>query len=80
MSLGKLLEEAVDRLKDAESRIGEARTRAASVEDLRKWLDALSDFSAALSDIQRYANESVHEKLHELAQHVGLKKFSRHVS
>jgi hypothetical protein len=47
---------------------------------MQEWLDALNDFSAALSDIQRYTNESVHEQLHELAERIGLQSFSRHAS
>ena len=80
MSLAKHLEEAVERLKNAEFRIEEARNKSASAGELRQWLVALSDFSSALSDIQRYNNESVHEKLHELAERIGLKGFSSHAS
>ncbi|MBI2964116.1 MAG: hypothetical protein HYY35_10210 [Deltaproteobacteria bacterium] len=76
MSLAKHLEEAAERLKDAESRIESARGKPSSPEETRRWLAALSDFSLALSDIQRFNNESVHEKLHELAERTGLKRFS----
>lgn len=78
MSLAKHLEAAAEKLKDAESRMGAARNKASSPEDLRLWLVALSDFCLALSDIQRFNNESVHEKLHELAERLGIKKFSSH--
>jgi hypothetical protein len=78
MSLSKHLEAAVDKLKNAEARIGAARNKASSPEDLRAWLVALSDFCLALSDIQTFNNESVHEKLHELRERIGLKKFSSH--
>lgn len=80
MSLAKHLEQAVERLKDAESRIESARGKASSPEEIGRWLHALSDFSLALSDIQRFNNESVHEKLHELAERTGVKKFSAHHS
>lgn len=80
MSLSKHLEAAVEKLKNAESRIGAARNKASSPEDLRLWVVALSDFCLALSDIQTFNNESVHEKLHELAERIGLKKFSSHPS
>jgi hypothetical protein len=39
------------------------------------WLEALTAYCEALADIQTYNNESIHEKLHELAGRVGLKKF-----
>jgi hypothetical protein len=38
-------------------------------------LAALTDYAEALKDIQEYSNESVHEKLHQLAGRVGLRKF-----
>lgn len=78
MSLGKHLEQAVKRLEEAERRIGKVRNEAATLEGMRNWLVALSDFTAALSDIQRYNNESVHEKLHELAERIGMKSGSPH--
>ena len=67
MAVPQHLEDAVNRLKDASWRIDQARPKASTIEHLRKWLIALTDFSVALSDIQRYNNESIHEKLHELA-------------
>jgi len=63
MSLGKYLEEAIARLEQASFRIDDARNKQLSLESLRDWLAALTDYSTAASDIQRYANESVHEKL-----------------
>jgi hypothetical protein len=68
MSLGKQLDEAVDRLKDASARVEQARAQPASLETLWNWTAALSDFCFALSDINSFNNESVHEKLHELAE------------
>jgi hypothetical protein len=67
MTLSKHLEEAAARLKDATWRIDQAREAPLSLESLRDWLLALTDYSMALSDIQRFNNESIHEKLHELA-------------
>jgi hypothetical protein len=73
MSLGKHLEEAADRLKAAAYRIDEAREKPASAESLRDWLAALTDQTRALVDLQLLSNESIHEKLHALAEHVGMK-------
>jgi hypothetical protein len=67
MAVPQHLEDAVNRLKDASWRIDQARPKASTIEHLREWLVALTDFSVALSDIQRYNNESIHEKLHVLA-------------
>lgn len=75
MSLPKHLEEAVARLKEASFRIDQARAKPLTLESQKEWLAALTDFSLALADIQEYNNESVHEKLHELAGRVGLKQF-----
>lgn len=68
MSLSKHLEEAAAKMKNASERIDKLRGEPASTEMLRDWLVAVSDFCAALSDIQAFNNESVHEKLHELAE------------
>jgi hypothetical protein len=73
MSLPKHLDEAVVRMKEASARIEEARAQPASIESLREWLAALSDFCFAVSDVQSFNNESVHEKLHELAGRVHVK-------
>jgi hypothetical protein len=75
MSLPKHLEEAVSRLDGASWRIDQARKKALSLESLQEWLTALTDYSSVLSEIQQLNNESIHEKLHELAGRVGLKKF-----
>jgi hypothetical protein len=73
MSLGKQLEEAVDRLKTAAYRIDEAREQPVTLESLRGWLAALTDHSKALADVQLLNNESIHEKLHALAEQAGMK-------
>ncbi len=75
MAVPKLLEEAVTRLKAASFRIEEAREKPVTLESQQEWLGALTDYSYALSEIQEYNNESIHEKLHELAARVGLKQF-----
>jgi hypothetical protein len=75
MSLPKHLEEAVSRLDSANWRIDQARKKPLSPESLQEWLTALTEFSSALAEIQQLNNESIHEKLHELAGRVGLKQF-----
>ena len=67
MAVPQHLEDAVNRLKEASWRIDQARPKASTIEQIREWLVALTDFSIVLSDIQGYNNESIHEKLHELA-------------
>lgn len=75
MSLPKHLEEAVGRLKEASARIEQARAKPGTLESQQEWLVALTDFSRALSDIHEFNNESIHEKLHEIAGRLGLKRF-----
>jgi len=72
MAIPKHLDEAVARLKDATRRIEEARAQPLAIETVTAWLAALTDFAMALSDIQSFNNESVHEKLHALAGRVGV--------
>lgn len=75
MPVPRLLDEAASRMEAASRRIEETRARRASAKREREWLAALTDFVVALADVQRFSNESVHEKLHELAAHIGVKKF-----
>ena len=75
MSLPKHLENAVARLNEASVRIEQARAKPLTLENQRDWLNALTDFSLALSDIHEYNNESIHEKLHEIAGRLGMKRF-----
>jgi hypothetical protein len=75
MALPRLLEEAASRMQEASLRMERAREKRATVKSNQDWLVALTDYAIALGDVQRFANESVHEKLHELAGHVGLKSF-----
>jgi len=75
MTVPKHLEDAVAKLKEAEFRIDEARRGPVTCENQKVWLEALTDYCLALSEVQAYNNESVHEKLHELAGRVGVRKF-----
>ena len=75
MAIPKHLEEAAARLKDASVRIKAAQAKPLTLESVQEWLIALTDFSSALSDIQAFNNESVHEKLHALAGRAGLREF-----
>jgi hypothetical protein len=68
MTLAKHLDDAVHRMKDAAARVEQARKEPPSDESIRYWLTALSDLCVAMSDIQSFNNESVHEKLRELAE------------
>lgn len=75
MALPKHLDEAVAKLKAASFKIEQARAKPATLDNQQAWLVALTDFSMALSDIQEYNNESIHEKLHEIAARAGLRQF-----
>ena len=75
MALPKHLEEAANRLEVATRRIESARSRPVSLESLRDWTAALTDVTQALADISSFNNESVHEKLHSLADRMGLREF-----
>jgi hypothetical protein len=75
MTVPKHLENAVAKLKEAEFRIDEARQGPVTCENQKLWLEALTDYCLALSEVQSYNNESVHEKLHELAGRAGVRKF-----
>jgi hypothetical protein len=75
MTVPKHLEEAASRMKEAGFRIEEARQRPATCENQKVWLEALTDYCVALAEVQAFCNESVHEKLHELAGRTGLRKF-----
>lgn len=75
MPVPRHLDEAVTRLNEARTRIDSARERPLSLESMQEWLGALTDFALAQSEIQMYNNESVHEKLHEIAGRVRLPEF-----
>jgi hypothetical protein len=75
MAVPKHVDQSVNRLRAATARIEAVRQEPLSLESLREWLEALTDFTSALSDIHSFNNESVHEKLHHLAERMGLKTF-----
>ncbi len=75
MTLHRLLEAAAERLNDAGIRIEELREEPADLATMKAWLEALTQYVTALGEIQTLNNESLHEKLHELAGRVGLKHF-----
>jgi hypothetical protein len=67
MAIPAHLEDAAARLSEASWRIDRAKEKSFTSDSQKEWLAALTDFSFALSDIQRFNNESIHEKLHDLA-------------
>jgi len=75
MTVPKHLDEAAARMKEATFRIEAARQGPVTCENQKIWLEALTDYCLALSEVQAFCNESVHEKLHELAGRTGLRKF-----
>jgi hypothetical protein len=75
MTVPKHLDNAAARMKDASFRIEAARQGPVTCENQKAWLEALTDYCVALSEVQAYCNESVHEKLHELAGRTGLRNF-----
>jgi hypothetical protein len=75
MTVSRHLENAAARLQEAEAQIARAREGPPTLESQRAWLEALTAYCKALADIHTYNNESIHEKLHELAGVTGLKKF-----
>jgi hypothetical protein len=75
MTVSRHVEEAAQRLKEAVRQIALAREGPDSVQNQRAWLEALTVYCEALADIHTYNNESIHEKLHALAGHIGLRKF-----
>lgn len=75
MSVSRHVEEAAGRLKAASTQIALAREGPVTCDNQKVWLEALTEYCQALADIQSYNNESIHEKLHELAGRTGLRKF-----
>ena len=75
MTVPKHLDNAAAKMKEASFRIEAARQGPVTCENQNVWLEALTDYCMALSEVQAYCNESVHEKLHELAGRTGLRKF-----
>ena len=75
MTLRKLVEGATERLSEANARIERAKEGPLDAERTKEWLEALTQYVTALGEIHTLTNESVHEKLHELAGRAGLKHF-----
>jgi hypothetical protein len=75
MTVSKHFAAAAAKLKEASFRIDEARQGPVTCENQKVCLEALTDYSPALSEVQSYNNESVHEKLHELAGRAGVRPF-----
>jgi hypothetical protein len=68
MAVTKLMEEAADRKEQAERRLTEMREATFTPGNLKAWLTALTDYALALGEVQEYSQQSIHEKLQELAQ------------
>lgn len=66
MALLKHLEEAAERLKRASARMNAARTKSPSPENLHDWLDALTEYTVALSDLHDLNMEAIQERLDKL--------------
>lgn len=75
MTVSRHVEEAAGKLQEAARQIALAREGPNSCENQRVWLEGLTVYCEALADLHTYNNESVHEKLHELAGRMGLRKF-----
>lgn len=75
MTVPRHLEAATAKMKEATFRIEGAREGPVTCENQKVWLEALTDYCQALAEVQAYCNESIHEKLHELAARIGLRKF-----
>lgn len=67
MTVSEHLVDAARRLELAEKQIVLAKDDSATLENHHRWLSALTEYVIALSDVQRFTNESVHEKLHDFA-------------
>lgn len=74
MSLSRHIEDAAVRVKEASFRIEEARAKPLSLASVHEWLDALTDFVSALSDVHAYDNESVYERLNEIGTRLGVER------
>ena len=78
MTVSCHVEEAAAKLQEAARQIALAREGLNSCENQRVWLEGLTAYFARpwpISIPNIIENESVHEKLHELAGRMGLRKF-----
>jgi hypothetical protein len=67
MTLKKQLEKAAERLEEAAARLQGASEEPVTLDSLAVRIDALTEYALALADIQAFNNESIHEKLQDLA-------------
>lgn len=74
MSLPKHIEDAAGRAKEASFRIEEVRAQPLTLERVEEWLNALTDFVLALSDVQAYNDESLYETLQEITARLGMER------
>lgn len=63
MTLAKHLEEAAGRLEEARLRLMAAREGPSTPESQREWLEALTEYALALTELHEYTNEALYEKL-----------------
>ncbi len=75
MTVSHHVEEAAAKLQEAARQITIAREGPATCENQKVWLESLTAYCEALAEIQTYNNESIREKLHELAGRMGFRKF-----
>lgn len=67
MALMKHLEEAADRLKKSGAQMEEARGKPITAETMHEWLNAVTEYSFALSDLHDINMEAMQEQLDDLA-------------
>jgi hypothetical protein len=67
MSLKKLIASAAQRMEVATAKITETRNLPPTQANLVEWMEALTDYTLALTDLVTYNNESAHEKIQEIS-------------
>ncbi|UVT18379.1 MAG: hypothetical protein H8K03_11015 [Nitrospira sp.] len=68
------MEEAAGKLGVAARQIALAHEGPDTCENQNACLEAVTAYCEALADIHTFNNKSIHEKLHELAGRIGLRK------
>jgi hypothetical protein len=68
MAFDKQLEQAADRLKIASARIEAARSRPSTPDQVHEWLEALTDYVLAMTDLHDVNVEILHENLDHVIQ------------
>jgi hypothetical protein len=76
MTLPEHLHQAMDKLEAASERIELAKGQSVSLETLRDWLSALTDFTLALAEVHEFDREEIDKFMHEMAGRVGLERLS----